>query len=64
MKYLLVVFSLTAFSTSVFAHGGGIDQYGCHHNKKKGGYHCHQQEFSGKSFKSKDEMLKKRKKKN
>jgi hypothetical protein len=22
-------------------HGGGLDSYGCHHNRKAGGYHCH-----------------------
>ena len=21
------------------AHGGGLDAYGCHHNRKLGGYH-------------------------
>lgn len=23
------------------AHGGGLDQNGCHHDRKRGGYHCH-----------------------
>lgn len=23
------------------AHGGGLDKYGCHHDRKNGGYHCH-----------------------
>ncbi|PDT47661.1 hypothetical protein CO661_12010 [Sinorhizobium fredii] len=27
--------------TGAFAHGGGLDQNGCHHNRKTGGYHCH-----------------------
>ncbi|HEU4342091.1 MAG TPA: YHYH domain-containing protein [Candidatus Binatia bacterium] len=22
-------------------HGGGLDAYGCHYNRKAGGYHCH-----------------------
>jgi hypothetical protein len=24
-----------------FAHGGGLDANGCHHDRKNGGYHCH-----------------------
>ena len=39
------------------AHGGGLDAYGCHHNRKAGGYHCHQGSLARKSFASKDEML-------
>jgi hypothetical protein len=23
------------------AHGGGLDASGCHHDRKRGGYHCH-----------------------
>lgn len=23
------------------AHGGGLDRHGCHHDRKRGGYHCH-----------------------
>ncbi len=25
----------------VQGHGGGLDKYGCHHNRKTGDYHCH-----------------------
>lgn len=25
----------------VLAHGGRTDKYGCHHDRKNGGYHCH-----------------------
>jgi hypothetical protein len=24
-----------------YPHGGGLDGYGCHNNRKAGGYHCH-----------------------
>lgn len=24
-----------------YAHGGGLDANGCHHDRKNGGYHCH-----------------------
>jgi len=44
-------------STPAFAHGGGLDGYGCHHNRKAGGYHCHRGVIAGQSFASKDEML-------
>lgn len=23
------------------SHGGGLDQFGCHHDHKNGTYHCH-----------------------
>ncbi|MEK6209934.1 MAG: YHYH domain-containing protein [Pseudomonadota bacterium] len=26
---------------SAQGHGGGLDKYGCHHNRKIGEYHCH-----------------------
>jgi len=28
-------------SSAVFAHSGGTDSNGCHHDRKNGGYHCH-----------------------
>jgi hypothetical protein len=34
-------FSVCAFAAFVYAHGGGLDAYGCHNNRKAGGYHCH-----------------------
>jgi endonuclease YncB( thermonuclease family) len=47
----LVVPALTS------AHGGGLDAYGCHHNRKEGGYHCYREPLAGQEFASKDEML-------
>lgn len=42
MLCLLSVFALAVVSIEiVHAHGGGLDQYGCHHDRKRGGYHCH-----------------------
>lgn len=41
----------------VYAHGGGLDGHGCHHDRKNGGYHCHQGPLAGKFFASKQEML-------
>ena len=37
-------------------HPGGVDSYGCHHDRKNGGYHCHRGQFAGKSFASRHEM--------
>lgn len=44
MRY--VFFASTLLSSLVFchealAHGGGLDRYGCHNDRKRGGYHCH-----------------------
>lgn len=50
---------LLAIAIPVHSHGGGLDAYGCHNNRKTGGYHCHRGPFSGESFASKEEMLKK-----
>lgn len=29
------------FPAATWAHGGGLDASGCHHNRKTGDYHCH-----------------------
>ncbi|HXG52543.1 MAG TPA: YHYH domain-containing protein [candidate division Zixibacteria bacterium] len=42
------------------AHGGGLDTHGCHHDRKAGGYHCHRGPLAGRSFSSREEMLKTR----
>jgi hypothetical protein len=42
-----------------YPHGGGLDGYGCHNNRKAGGYHCHRGPLAGQSFSSKEEMVKK-----
>ena len=39
------------------AHSGGLDAYGCHHNRTLGGYHCHRGAFAGLEFPSKAAML-------
>ena len=41
----------------VAAHGGGLDQLGCHHDRQLGGYHCHQGELAGLSFGSQAEAI-------
>ena len=44
--------------TPAFAHGGGLDSLGCHHDRKRGGYHCHRGALAGRNFGSKSDALK------
>lgn len=37
----LIFFWFCAQAATVHAHGGGLDKYGCHNDRKRGGYHCH-----------------------
>ena len=39
------------------AHSGIVDGYGCHRGADKVTYHCHQGQFTGRTFKSKEEFL-------
>lgn len=39
------------------AHGGGVDGYACHNDRKSGGYHCHSGPLAGQKFSSRAEML-------
>ena len=39
------------------AHTGIVDGYGCHRGSDKTTYHCHQGQFAGRTFKSKDDFL-------
>ena len=57
---LAILVSLSAIALTpefVLAHGGGLDAHGCHHDRKNGGYHCHQGPLAGQSFVSKSDML-------
>lgn len=54
---LLLVLGIFIVPLYSFAHGGGQDQYGCHNDRKHGGYHCHRGSLAGKSFSSQKEML-------
>ncbi|RWL18065.1 YHYH domain-containing protein [Mesorhizobium sp.] len=38
---LLTLFSILAIAEVANAHSGGTDAKGCHHDRKRGGYHCH-----------------------
>lgn len=39
------------------AHTGIVDGYGCHRGPDKASYHCHQGQFAGRMFKSKEDFL-------
>jgi hypothetical protein len=39
------------------AHSSGLDLFGCHHDRKQSGYHCHQGQLAGQHFASQEEML-------
>ena len=32
---------LSLYGADAYGHGGGLDQYGCHNDHQRGGYHCH-----------------------
>jgi hypothetical protein len=51
-KAFVAAFALV-LAPSVLAHSGGLDSLGCHHNRKAGGYRCHQGPLAGRAFASK-----------
>jgi len=59
MKSTLALLAIFAAAFPAWGHGGGLDGYGCHHNRKAGGYHCHRGPLAGQSFATKEEMLQK-----
>jgi hypothetical protein len=40
---ILAILSVLAIAlpSIAYAHSGGTDRNGCHHERKTGGYHCH-----------------------
>jgi hypothetical protein len=54
MLKILFVLAINLIVTTVLAHGGGLDQSGCH-NTKTGGRHCHG-ENTGKYIPMSEEM--------
>jgi hypothetical protein len=57
LALLFAVAVACLFPVLGFAHGRGLDGYGCHHHRKQGGYHCHRGAMVGQSFNSQQEML-------
>jgi hypothetical protein len=58
IRLLLLLPILGLLPVQAYAHGGGLDGLGCHHNRKVGGYHCHRGDLVGQSFGSKGEAQK------
>src|SRR5262249_47806229 len=54
---LLLLSTVVLTTGPVLAHSGGLDGYGCHHDRKHGGYHCHRGPLAGHAFESQQEML-------
>jgi hypothetical protein len=52
-----VICTLLLSSSLTWGHGGGLDSYGCHHNRKAGGYHCHRGALAGQSFATQVEAI-------
>lgn len=57
MRTAALFLSLLFIANTVSAHRGGYDEYGCHHDRVHGGYHCHRGSLAGKFFVSQEEML-------
>jgi hypothetical protein len=38
---LVTIIAVFFFAKFAFAHGGGLNGYGCHNEYATGGYHCH-----------------------
>ena len=57
LQFLLTLAIFFGLSAVGDAHSGILDGYGCHRGPDKVTYHCHQGEFAGRTFKSKEEFL-------
>lgn len=38
---IIIIITLLVMPMVAIAHGGRTDKYGCHNDRKNGGYHCH-----------------------
>ena len=38
---IIAILTMTVASAAAWAHGGGLNRYGCHTDHVHGGYHCH-----------------------
>lgn len=55
-EFLLLISALALTPVLSHPHSGGLDAYGCHTDRKVGGYHCHQGQSAGKAFASQQKM--------
>ena len=56
LVYALVMCLMLAIVAK--GHGGGLDELGCHADKRKDNYHCHRGPLAGRTFRSKAEAEK------
>jgi hypothetical protein len=57
VQSVLAVGIFLALASVGVAHTGLVDGYGCHRGSDKVSYHCHQGQFAGRTFKSKEDFL-------
>jgi hypothetical protein len=57
LRFLSALGILFGLSSMGNAHSGIVDGYGCHRGSDKVSYHCHQGQFVGRTFKSKEDFL-------
>jgi len=57
LRLVLAVGFLFGLSGVAASHSGIVDGYGCHRGPDKVSYHCHQGQFAGRTFKSKEDFL-------
>jgi DNA uptake protein ComE-like DNA-binding protein len=55
-EIVLLISALALTPVVAHSHSGGLDTYGCHIDRKVGGYHCHQGQTAGKAFASQQKM--------
>jgi hypothetical protein len=57
LRLILALGFLFGLSGVAASHSGIVDGYGCHRGPDKVSYHCHQGQFVGRTFKSKEDFL-------
>jgi hypothetical protein len=54
MKKFLVFIAAIILPLQLFAHGGGLNSFGCHNQTSNSSYHCHSGQLDGQSFPNQD----------
>jgi hypothetical protein len=57
LRLTIAVLILLVLPPATASHEGEHDSYGCHYDRERRDYHCHQGVFKGGSFESKTEMI-------
>ncbi|MBM3957343.1 MAG: YHYH domain-containing protein [Gemmatimonadetes bacterium] len=57
LRAVLVSCLVLSVAATALAHGGGLDGYGGHNDRKRGGYHFHRGPLTGQAFPSKEAAL-------